>query len=84
MTSGMVLLLTFLTAAYVCVVVWVRRARRRAATPPVQGPAMAQLPAEDRPPASAVGWPPGGSGFTTYVDEGFAALDAYLQEGFAA
>jgi hypothetical protein len=33
---------------------------------------------------SAVGWPPGGARFTAYVDDGFAALDAYLQEGFAA
>jgi hypothetical protein len=31
-----------------------------------------------------VGWPPGGSGFTSYVAEGFAALDAYLSEGYAA
>ena len=41
------------------------------------------LPAEDLPPATAVGWPPEGAAFRTYVDEGFAALDAYLSEGYA-
>ena len=40
-----------------------------------------QLPADDQPPASAVGWPPeAAAAFTTYVDDGFAALDAYLSE----
>lgn len=78
----MVLLLTFLTASYFTVVIWARRARRR--TAPVADAVVARLPAEDRPPASAVGWPPKGAGFTSYVDEGFAALDAYLQDGYAA
>lgn len=41
------------------------------------------LPADDLPPETAVGWPPEGSGFPTYVEEGFAALDAYLSGGFA-
>ena len=52
---------------------------RGAASAPV-----AVLPADDQPPASAIGWPPVGTGFTSYVDEGFAALDAYLSEGYAA
>jgi hypothetical protein len=81
MTSGMVLLLAFLTASYFTVVIWVRQARRRSA---VTDAVVARLPVEDQPPASAVGWPPKGARFTTYVDEGFAALDAYLQDGYAA
>jgi hypothetical protein len=64
------------------VVIWVRRARRRSA--PVTEAVAATLPAEDQPPPSAVGWPPKGARFTSYVDEGFAALDAYLQDGYAA
>ncbi|MGZ4591161.1 MAG: hypothetical protein ACXV4A_06230 [Actinomycetes bacterium] len=76
----MLLLLTVLTAGYFAGVLWVRWSRRRLIAP-LPLPA---LPAEDRPPASAVGWPPEGSRFTRYVDEGFAALDAYLEEGFAA
>ena len=36
------------------------------------------LPDEDQAPASAVGWPPEGTRLPAYVDEGFAALDAYL------
>jgi hypothetical protein len=82
MTSDMVLLLAFLTASYFTVVIWVRRATRRQAAP-VADAVAARLPAEDRPPASAVGWPPKGERFTSYVDEGFAALDAYLQDGYA-
>jgi hypothetical protein len=78
----MVLLLTFLTASYFTVVIWVRRARRT--TAPVADAVVARLPVEDRPPPSAIGWPPRGARFTSYVDEGFAALDAYLQDGYAA
>jgi hypothetical protein len=74
----MVFLLAVLTASYFAGVVWVRRSKRRQALilPPV-------LPEDDQPPASAVGWPPEGARFSQYVDEGFAALDAYLSEGYA-
>ena len=59
---------------------WARRAVRRR----VAAVATAGLPVEDLPPRSAVGWPPDGAGFTAYVDQGIAALDAYLSEGHAA
>ena len=80
----MLILLTLLTAAYFAAVVWVAaRPRSRAATaaaPTVAGRCSRRRPA------------PGVRGrlaarrrqFTTYVDEGFAALDAYLSEGYAA
>jgi hypothetical protein len=77
----MLILLALLTAAYFAVVVWLRRTRRASA---VSTEPAAELPVDDQPPATAVGWPPAGTGFTSYVDEGFAALDAYLSEGFAA
>ena len=83
----MVILLTLLTAGYLLVVLGVRRsarAGRAAAAGRATGTLSADLPAEDRPPVTAVGWPPDGGGFTSYVDEGVAALDAYLAEGFAA
>lgn len=75
----MVLVLALLTAVYAVVVLRIRRARRAAASRDLP-----ELPVEDRPPATAVGWPPEGPAFTAYVDEGFRALDAYLSEGFAA
>ena len=76
-------MLTLLTAAYFAVVVWTWRSRRIARA--VEEAALAaDLPVDDQPPVTAVGWPPGGSGFTAYLDEGFAALDAYLSEGRAA
>jgi hypothetical protein len=70
---------TLLTVAYLVLVgrVW-KLKRRRAAVA-----ARATLPEADRPPEAAVGWPPVDDGFEPYVDEGFAALDAYLSEGFA-
>jgi hypothetical protein len=76
----MLILLALVSVGLVAEVLWVRRALRRrrgvVAVEPVQ------RPAEDQPPSSAVGWPPapGGAAFTTYVDDGFAALDAYLSE----
>jgi hypothetical protein len=81
----MVLLLACLCAGYIGVVIVVRRGIRAgklaaAAAAAVPLPA---LPADDLPPAGAVGWPPEGAGFPTYVEEGFAALDAYLSGGFA-
>jgi hypothetical protein len=79
----MLILLTLLTASYFAAVVWVRRGTRRR-QPAVEAVEPVALPADDQPPSSAVGWPPGGSQFTAYVDQGFRALDAYLAEGFAA
>lgn len=79
----MLIVLTLVTVGYLAAVVWVLRGRRRhraavaAAGPPV-------LPAADQPPAAAIGWPPAGSQFTTYVDEGLAALDAFLAERFTS
>lgn len=75
----MVLVLALLTALYAVVVLWLRRARRAA-----RSQNCPELPAEDRPPPTAVGWPPEGPAFFAYVEEGFEALDAYLSEGFAA
>ena len=82
----MLVLLTLLTAGYFATVVWIVRGKRQArrdgrAAEQVAG---GDLHVDDRPPASAVGWPPGGRQFTSYVDEGFRALDAYLSEGYAA
>jgi hypothetical protein len=37
--------------------------------------------AADLPPAAAVGWPPEGTLFQAYVDEGLGAMDTYLSEG---
>jgi hypothetical protein len=80
----MLILLTLLTASYFAAVLWVRcGARRRAAAAAITVAEPAALPADDQPPSSAVGWPPGGRQFTAYVDQGFRALDAYLAEGFA-
>lgn len=75
----MLVLLTALTVGYLVFVLRVRRARRPARPTPVP-----LLPVDDRPPTGAVGWPPQGRGFEPYVEQGFAELDAYLSEGFAA
>ena len=81
----MVILLALLTVSYFAAVLWVRRgAKKRAAAAAVAVVQLVALPADDQPPTSAVGWPPGGSQFTPYVDQGFQALDAYLAEGFAS
>ncbi len=79
----MLTLLTLLTVGYFVAVVRVRR-RRAAGTVSADVAVAATLPDDDQPPVSAVGWPPEGGRFTSYIDEGFAALDAYLAEGFAA
>jgi hypothetical protein len=67
------LVLVLMTASYFSVVLWVLQTKRRRAS--IVAPC---LPDDDQPPASAVGWPPEGTRFTQYVDEGFSALDAYL------
>lgn len=79
----MLFLLSLLTVAYFAVVLWVRRSRRSAPAAVTGLAAVAALPEDDQPPVTAVGWPPSGTGFTTYVDDGFEALDAYLSEGAA-
>jgi len=80
MKRGMVLLLTLLTAAYTAVIVWVRREKRRPARPGLGAVLSSPLPADDQPPSTAVGWPPKGAAFETYLADGFAALDAFLSE----
>jgi hypothetical protein len=80
----MLVLLTLLTIGYFAVVLRVARGRPQAAGPAAKASPAPALPVDDRPPPSAVGWPPGGNQFVTYVNEGFAALDAYLSEGFTA
>jgi len=75
----MLFLLGLLCTAYVVVVVALRRERRAAR----DAAALPALPAEDQPPAAAVGWPPEGLDLPVYVADGFAAIDAYLSEGFA-
>jgi hypothetical protein len=77
----MVLLLqAAITAAYLTVVgrAWSLSRRRRGDSVVA---ALGMLPVSDRPPASAVGWPPDGSLFQAYVEEGLGAMDAYLSEG---
>ena len=79
----MLILLALLTAGYFAAVVWVRRGTKQRRAAAIAAVEPVALPADDQPPSSAVGWPPGGSQFTAYVDQGFQALDAYLAEGFA-
>jgi hypothetical protein len=78
----MLVALLLVTAASVSAVTWMllRASRRRV---PVRRPDLELLPAEDRAPITAVGWPPGGRRFSAYVDDGFRALDAYLAHGVA-
>ena len=78
----MLFLLGLLCTAYVVVVVALRRERRSARDAAVAA-ALPTLPADDQPPTAAVGWPPEGEDFPSYVSDGFAAIDAYLSEGFA-
>lgn len=79
----MLSLLTLVALVYVAVVVLVRRARRAAEAAEAASLELAGLPPEDQPPESAVGWPPRGSRFASYVGEGIAELDAYLEDGYA-
>jgi hypothetical protein len=77
------LFLIVLTTGYFAGIVWLRRSRGAAALPSAaDGPALA-LPDLDQPPLAAVGWPPMGAGLPSYLDEGFAALDAFLAEDHA-
>ena len=78
----MVFLLGFLCTAYVVVVVALRK-ERRTAREAAASAALPSLPADDQPPVAAVGWPPEGHDLQGYMTEGFAAIDAYLSEGFA-
>jgi len=78
----MLFLLGFLCTAYVVVVVALRR-ERRAGRAAVSAAARPTLPADDQPPPAAVDWPPEGPDLPLYVADGFAAIDAYLSEGFA-
>ena len=80
---SMLILLTLVTVGYFVAVVRVRR-RRTAGAVSAEAGTLAALPQDDLPPVSAVGWPPEGGRFTTYVDQGFAAIDAYLSEDRAA
>jgi len=80
----MLIPLALLTTAYFAGVAWLWDSGKAAGAAAVVVADAAALPTDDQPPATAVGWPPGGSGFTSYVSEGFAALDAYLSEGYAA
>ena len=73
----MLLLQTLLTVAYVAVVSRVWLLKRRG------GPGAPALPIADQAPETAVGLPPAGEEFVSYVDDGIAALDDYLSEGFA-
>lgn len=75
----MLFLLGLLCTAYVVVVVALRRERRAARA----AAALPSLPSEDQAPVTALGWPPEGVDLPAYVAEGFAAIDAYLSEGFA-
>lgn len=77
--KNMLLLQTVLTAAYLAVVGRVWLLKRRGAA--LSGAAV--LPIADQAPETAVGLPPAGEEFVTYVDEGIAALGDYLSEGFA-
>jgi hypothetical protein len=75
----MLLLQTVLTVAYLAVVGRVWMLKRRGG----QLAGAAVLPVADQAPETAVGLPPAGEEFVTYVDEGIAALGDYLSEGFA-
>lgn len=79
----MLILLLLVSAACVSAVTWMLcgPARRHHAVDAAGEPVL--LPADDLPPATALGWPPYGRQFSTYVERGFQALDAYLSEGFA-
>ena len=79
----MVLALSALCAAYIGVVIVVRRSARARRAVAAQLAELPPLPDEDLPPPTAVGWPPDGDRLPAYVEEGFAALDVYLSEGFA-
>jgi hypothetical protein len=76
--------LALLTAAYFASVVWLRRSRRRAEVDASTPPGVTDLPVADQPPPTAVGWPPAGSRFAAYVEDGVAAIDAWLSQGRAA
>ena len=73
----LLLLQALLTSAYVALVGRLWLLKRRG------GPLAPVLPIADQAPETAVGLPPAGEEFVTYVDDGIAALGDYLSEGFA-
>jgi hypothetical protein len=77
----MLIVLTLLTVGYGVALVWVLRLkprRRAAATGELT------LPIADQPPATAVGWPPQGSQFSAYVEDGLSEVDAFLADRFTS
>jgi hypothetical protein len=70
---NMLVLLALLTISYFAAVAWVVNTKRRGSL--TVAPC---LPDDDQPPATAVGWPPDGTRFTEYVDQGHSQLYAYL------
>jgi hypothetical protein len=81
--KGMLFLLMLVTVGYFAGLYALRR-KSKSSTTPAAAVTPPALPAEDQPPAAAVGWPPGGSRLPAYLDDGFAALDAYLSEDHRA
>jgi len=78
-------LLTLLTAGYFAGVGWLRRESRLGAARRASIADLSGLPEEDRPPQTAVGWPPGGNAaLAGYIDQGLADLVTFLSEGHAA
>jgi hypothetical protein len=80
----MLFLLMLLTAGYFAGVYWLRSAKRRASTAPAAAVSRPALPADDLPPAAAVGWPPAGARLSAYLDEGYAAIESFLSEDHRA
>ncbi len=78
--TDMLFLLLLLTAGYFVGVYRLRGAKRLTSTSPAAAVSRPALPVDDLPPATAVGWPPAGERLSTYLDEGFAAIDAFLSE----
>ena len=81
--KSMLLVQTLFTIAYLVLVGRVWAVGRSGGSLFLPTRLLPSLPVADLAPESAVGWPPQDDGFDPYVDEGIAALDAYLSEGFA-
>jgi hypothetical protein len=76
----MLFVLMLLTAGYFAGVYLLRSSKRRSPAAPAATVPRPVLPADDLPPAAAVGWPPAGARLSVYLDEGYAAIDAFLSE----